>query len=216
MTITIDQADDETVNSNRRPWLRAALAGFVAVVLIGGVAIAVARAATDSSTAAGPASAAPIAGVPTTPTTWGPSSVPGVEVLPDENAAPDSLKRGRPGTPAPVGSQTAPLGDEPIVADDGATFGPIPAIAAPGVHVETLTADYVPVVNPDGTIAGYFRSDEMYPATGSPALIDMPDGVPVYAGDGSTIVGRITRDGGYAPLGNSFTGTENPTTVGDE
>jgi hypothetical protein len=206
MTINIHQADDETVNPNRKPWLRAGLAGFVAVALTGGIATAVASSATEpaTATAAGPASAAPddtIAGIPTTPTTWGPSSIPGIEILPDENTAADSIELGRPGTPAPVGSDTADLDDEPIVAGDGATFGSIADIAAPGTHLDTLLPGYVAVTNPDGTLAGYFKASDMYPTGDTPSLLDTPDGVPVYAADGTTLVGHITRDHPYLPLG---------------
>jgi hypothetical protein len=41
----------------------------------------------------------------------------------------------------------------------------------------------------------------MYPVDGTASLLDSSEGVPVYAADGTSIVGFITREHQYLPLG---------------
>ena len=198
--------------AERRPslhrLLRVGLAGFVLLAVAGG---AIALGATDEPTAetiepSGSAAAVPTSDSrvdpPQTTTTWGPSATPGVEStpVPESTIPAEEPKLVAPPVSAPsaVGADLATVTDG--VGPDGKSYGSI-GQAAPGTDLRTLTPDYVTVSNPDGTLAGYFKSSEMYPPTGAPALIDTKQGVPVYAADGTTVVGHITREHGYVPIG---------------
>jgi len=81
-------------------------------------------------------------------------------------------------------------------ADSAAAVGRIPAEAfRPGKPLDLrLVPDYVPVLGPDGDIAGYIRKQAMV----DPDL----DVKPVFAADLATLVGHMVSGRGFVRLGS--------------
>ncbi len=210
VTLTEEATELRPPKSGR--WLRVGLVGFVvAGVLGGGVALLSGYDHPTGAVADGDAHLSEEALVaevvvaddlePTTTTTWGPPVPTSVEIAPPATEVPRTVS-----TPARDPDPVEPpvvddLPDGQVRGEDGNTYGMIDSNSGPGTDLRTLTPDYIAIINPDGTVAGYARAVDLYPTVDEPSLLDTPEGVPVYAADGTTVVGHITREKGYLPIG---------------
>jgi hypothetical protein len=98
----------------------------------------------------------------------------------------------------------------PFVGPDGKTFGPVVSgnPDTDGTRDSAALPDYIPVTCRKGIgIGGWIKKQDMLtsPSPASPAPEDIaktpPDIDPVYADDGTTIVGHMYDNIGFVPLG---------------
>lgn len=95
------------------------------------------------------------------------------------------------------------------VGKDGRTYGLLPVTDIPaGTDPARIAPDFIAITTRDGTtIAGYVKRDELYPPDGRAGITEKSPSVPVYAADGTTVVGAMYLNKGFIDL------DEDPDTV---
>jgi hypothetical protein len=90
-------------------------------------------------------------------------------------------------------------------AADGATFGTMPHIEGQVSPTEMFDSapDYISVVSGSSdAIVGYIKKTDMFAADGDTYVMTGAGAVlPVYANDGTTVVGHFSPGTGFVPLG---------------